>query len=153
MAHRFTATIEKEGINPCVPVPQRITDGMQKTKGFIYVKGTINGFPFVQTLMPVKNAPYRLYVNGPMLKGSGLANGDTARFTLAPNPHPEERTPKMLPAFAQQLRKEKLEKVFEGLTASRRKEILRYMSFLKSKEAVARNIVKVIAQLKQGTGK
>lgn len=149
----FTETIYKVGINPCVPVPRRITDQLKVEKGFIYVKGTINGFPFVQTLMPVKNEPYRLYVNGPMLKGANLENGDKARFAIEQNHHPEERTPAMLPAFRKALAKEKLMATFKGLTPSRQKEILRYMRFLKSPESIERNIVKVVGQLKEKAGK
>jgi hypothetical protein len=38
MPFSFTATIYKVGINPCVPVPQRITDKMLPTKGYIPIK-------------------------------------------------------------------------------------------------------------------
>lgn len=153
MAFRFKATIQKIGINPCVEVPVRITDKMKVSKGFIYIKGKINGHEFVQTLMPAKNKPYRLYVNGPMLKGAHLVNGDTATFTIEHNPHHEERTPKILPVFNKRLRQEKLGKRFQSLTPSRRKEILRYMSFLKTQESVGRNIEKVIRQLKEDSRK
>jgi hypothetical protein len=99
MPFSFTATICKAGINPCVPVPQRITDKMLPTKGYIPVTGKINGHAFVQTLVPVKGEEYRLYVNGPMLKGGKAKNGDTAKFVIEQNLHPEIRDPEMLPAL------------------------------------------------------
>ncbi len=55
----FTATISRIGINPRVPVPKRITDKMIATKDYIPIKGKINGHPFVQTLVPIKDAEYR----------------------------------------------------------------------------------------------
>jgi transcription termination factor Rho len=147
----FSDTIAKIGINPCVQVPGRVTDQLEAVKGFIYVRGKINGFAFVQTLVPVKNGPYRLYVNGPMLKGAHAQTGDTVKFSIEANPHPEKRTPAILPAFKKRLAKEKLAVSFKNLTPSRRKEILKYMGFLKTPESVERNIAKVIAQLKGTT--
>lgn len=153
MSFSFTATIHKTGINPCVPVPKRITDKMVPAKGYIPIKGKINGHPFVQTLVPVKGKEYRLYVNGPMLKGGKATNGDTAKFVIEQNLRPETRDPKMLPAFKKRLTEEKLATVFAKLTPYRQKEILKYLSFLKTEESVQRNIAKVIAQLKQQEGK
>lgn len=149
MPFSFTATIYKVGINPCVPVPKRITDKMVPTKGYIPVKGMINGHAFVQTLVPVKGEAYRLYVNGPMLKGGKAKNGDKAQFVIEQNLHPESRDPKMLAAFKKRLTEEKLMNTFKKLTPYRQKEILKYLGFLKTEESVQRNIVKVIEQLKQ----
>jgi hypothetical protein len=153
MPFSFTATIYKVGINPCVPVPGRITDKMLPTKGYIPVKGKINGHAFVQTLVPIKNEEYRLYVNGPMLMGGKAKNGDTVKFVIEQNHHPEIRDPKMLPALKKRLAEEKLMAVFTKLTPYRRKEILKYLGFLKTEESVQRNITKVIMQLKQQEGK
>ncbi len=149
MPFSFTATIHKVGINPCVPVPKRITDKMLPARGYIPVKGMINGHSFVQTLVPVKGEAYRLYVNGPMLKGGKAKNGDKVKFVIEQNPHPESRDPKMLPAFKKRLTEENLMAIFKKLTPYRQKEILKYLGFLKNEESVQRNIVKVIAQMKQ----
>jgi hypothetical protein len=153
MPFSFNATIYKVGINPCVPVPKRITDKLLPTKGYIPIKGKINGHTFVQTLVPVKDEEYRLYVNGPMLKGGKAKNGDTAKFVIEQNLYPETRDPKMLPALKKRLAEEKLTKSFLQLTPYRRKEILKYLSFLKTEESVQRNIAKIIDQLKQEPGK
>jgi hypothetical protein len=146
---RFSATIYKVGINPCVPVPLRITDKMRPAKGYIPIKGKINGYEFLQTLVPVKNEGYRLYVNGPMLKGANAANGDRVNFEIEQNHSPEIRDPQMLPAFAKRMKTEKLENAFGALTPYRQKEILKYLGFLKTEESIQRNIEKVIIQLKQ----
>jgi len=82
MKFSFTATINITGINPYVDVPERITTTMVATKGYISIKGTINKHSFTQTLVPVKNKPYRLFVNGPMLKGSTTKLGDIVKFIL-----------------------------------------------------------------------
>ena len=153
MPFSLTATIYKVGINPCVSVPKRITDKMSPAKGYIPIKGKINGYAFVQTLVPIKDEDYRLYVNGPMLKGGKAKNGDTVKFIIEQNLHPEIRDPQMLPALKKRLTEEKLLRVFSKLTPYRQKEILKYLSFLKTEESVQRNIAKVIEQLKQQEGK
>lgn len=80
--HHFTAKVYKTGINAAVDVPKEITDVLQPVKGYIRITGTINGHTFRQTLVPVKDAPYRLFVNIPMLKGGEAALGDTAKFSI-----------------------------------------------------------------------
>ena len=59
----FKAKIYQLGINWCIDVPIEITQQLAAEKGRIHIKGQINGFDFVKTLMPVKNEPYRLFVN------------------------------------------------------------------------------------------
>jgi hypothetical protein len=82
MKFTFRAKIYKVGINPCVKVPQRITSQMTPRRGYIPVRGEIDGHPFEQTLVAVKNESYRLYVNGLMLKGSGARVGGTSQFAI-----------------------------------------------------------------------
>jgi len=150
MKFTFKAEIYKAGINPCVKVPDHISAKMKVEKGYIYIRGKINGFAFQQTLMPVKNEGYRLYVNGPMLKGSNTKPGDTAKFEIEPDPKPRHLESYALPkVFKKELNKNGLMNVFTKLTPSRQKEILRYFGFLKSEEALIRNIEKVIDQLKE----
>jgi uncharacterized protein DUF1905/bacteriocin resistance YdeI/OmpD-like protein len=150
MKFSFTAKIFKVGINPCVSVPARITAAMKAVKGYIPVKGKIGKHPFLQTLVPVKNADYRLFVNGPMLKGSGASPGDTVKFFIEQDFAP--RTPdaiKMPDELKKQLSKNKLQSRFKQLTHYRQKEILKYLNYLKTEEALLRNIDKVIKQLKK----
>ena len=146
MKSSFSAIIYKTGINCCVDVPMTITAKMKAVKGYIPVTGTINGHAFLQTLVPVKDAPYRLFVNGPMLKGAGATLGEKARFTIEQNIAPvAEPVPKDL---TMALKKNKLQQQFDLLSPSRQKEIFRYLNQLKTKESLHRNIGKVIAQLK-----
>lgn len=149
MKFHFSAIIEKTGINPYVDVPARITGKLKANRGYIPVKGAINGFSFVQNLVPVKNKPYRLFVNGPMLKGALAKTGDSVKFSIEQDPNPEARTPEMLPALKKALLKEELYAVFERQTPSRKKEVLKYFSFLKTEETITRNIEKLVGQLKK----
>jgi hypothetical protein len=150
MKFSFTAKIYITGINPCVDVPLRITEKMPAVKGYIPIKGKINKHAFIQTLVPVKNAEYRLHVNGPMLKGAKAELGDTVKFTIEQNFNPPSAENIAMPKdFEKQLVSNKLLAAFKALTPSRRKEILRYLNNLRTKEALGRNIEKIIRQLKE----
>ena len=83
-----------------------------------------------------------------MLKGAGAKPGDTIKIYLEPDTDPNSRKPPMLVAFKKQLTKNGLLPVFNGLTASRQKEILKYLGFLKTEQSLLRNIEKLINQLK-----
>jgi hypothetical protein len=148
MKFSFEARIYKVGINPCVKVPSGITEKMTATKGYIRIKGKIERHPFTQTLVPVKNSEYRLYVNGPMLKGSQTRLGDTVKFSIEQDHTPWTETITMSPRFRKALQKHGLLNMFKGLIPSRQKEILRYLNYLKTEEARERNMRKVLTQLK-----
>ena len=142
------------GINPCVDVPSAITVKMVATRGYIPVKGKINGYFFEQTLVPVKNAEYRLYVNGPMMKGADVAVGDNATFTIEQDDTPRTAEKYPVPkAFRRALEKNNLLPDFKKLIPSRQKEVLRYLNYLKTEESLLRNVDKVIKSLKQNARK
>jgi hypothetical protein len=151
MKFRFEAKIYKVGINPCVKVPSTITKKMSPVKGYIRVKGTINRHSFFQTLMPVKNEGYRLYVNRPMLKGGKTKTGKKASFTIEQDLTSRVWKVPMNKAFGRKLKENNALPAFKKLTPSRQKEILRYLNSLKSKESLQRNIGLVIRGL-QKTG-
>lgn len=147
--HSFKAKIYKTGINWAVDVPANISNKLEKEKGYIRVKGTINTFEFKQTLVPVKDAGYRLFVNAVMMKGGKTALGNIANFSI------EQNTTKLLkeypfPALLKRiLKEENLTKDFNALTPTRIKDILKYLFYIKTEETMKRNIDKVILQLRK----
>jgi hypothetical protein len=150
--HSFKATVYKTGINFAVDVPEGITSVLEAIKGYIKVKGIINGFQFRTTLVPVKNAPYRLFTNIPMLKGAKAGVGDIARFTIEQDVEVFEEEYPIPAMLAKKLREKKLTKAFNELTMSRRKEILRYLSFIKTEETLLCNIDKLISRMEDSGG-
>ena len=148
MKHTFKAKIYKTGINWCVDVPTEITELLSAEKGRINIKGQINGFGFTKTLMPVKNEPHRLFVNQVMMKGGKTALGQIATFKIEQD---TEKTVKEYPIpliLTEQLKKYQLTKAFDNLTTSRKKDILKYLSYIKTDETLLKNINKIITQLK-----
>jgi hypothetical protein len=144
MKHSFRSKISLVGINPCIKVPKRITDKLIAKKGYIPVKGTIENHFFQQTLVPVKSEGYRLYVNGPMLKGAGVGVGDMVSFVIEQDNWERNQNHPMPKEFKKQLKEHGLLKMFEQLPPSRQKEINRYLNNLKTKEALMKNVGRMI---------
>lgn len=148
MTHHFEAKIYKIGINWAVDVPAEITAQLKSEKGYIRIKSQINDFDFIQTLVPVKNNPYRLFVNLIMMKGGKTALGEIAIFNIEQN---ETELVKMYPMPAlllSILNKENLNDHFNALSEARKKDILKYLSFIKTEETMVKNIDKLIQKLK-----
>lgn len=147
---KFSAKIYKIGINPVVDPPEDVLAAIfaqaLKSKGPIPVRGRLNGTDFIQTLVKYQGL-WRLYVNGEMLKNSGLKVGDTADVEIEFDPRPREVP--VHPKFAKALKSDKIANAeFDKLTPGRKKEILRYLGFLKSEEALDRNIDRVLKHLR-----
>lgn len=146
---KFKAIINIIGINPFVFVPEKILRSIFKDagryKGPIPVKGTINGNAYKQTLVRYSDE-WRLYVNTVMLKDSPKRIGEKIEVTIVfDNESREIETPA---AFAKALKANKeAMAAFEKQTAYRKKEIVRYLANLKTKESLERNIVKAISFL------
>ncbi len=92
---------------------------MVATKGYIPIKGKINKHSFIQTLVPVKNKPYRLFVNGPMLKGSDTKLGDIVKFIIEQDLAKREEP--FSPVFKKALTANGLLPLFNELTPARKK--------------------------------
>lgn len=141
--------IHKIGINPVVDPPDDVLavifEQAGRSKGPIPVCGSLNGTEFIQTLVKYRGA-WRLYINGPMLKQSGLAVGNIADIEIKFDPRPRDTPmpPKLAAAFR---RDRKAKTAFNALAPSRQKEILKYLGFLRSEDALDRNIERVVKQL------
>jgi hypothetical protein len=148
MKNHFKGKIYKAGINWCVDVPIRITKTMTPKKGYIKATGQINGFDFSKNLVPVKNKPYRLFVNLIMMKGAKTALGKVASFKIEQDFKIKSIDYAVPSKLTNQLKEFNLTKDFNGLTPARKKDILKYLNSVKSEETLLKNITKIIEQLK-----
>lgn len=149
LSRSFEARIAIIGVNPYVLLPEAILGRLftqaGKDKGPVPVHGTIDGHPFTQTLVKFAGA-WRLYLNGPMLKAAKKGVGDTVRIRIAFDPR--DRSIPMPPALEAALKENnKARTVFDALSPSRRKEIMRYIGLLKSEEAIRKNVARAIGFL------
>jgi hypothetical protein len=155
----FTATIKIRGINPFILVSasraKAIKPGWRKP---LPVLVRINGKPekaWRINMMPVGDGSFYLYLHGNVRKASGTTVGDRVRveieFDASYRSGPQHRLP---PWFNQALTANPPAlKNWKSLVPSRKKEILRYLTALKSTEARARNLDKVVRMLSGETGR
>jgi hypothetical protein len=145
----FKVEIEIIGINPFVFVPDKILRELfkqaGKSKGHIPIHGTINGQQYKQTLVKYKG-DWRLYINTFMLKNSPKRIGEMIEISLEfdPSDRSVKPHPKLTTAFK---KNPSAKKMFDKLSPSRQKEIIRYISFLKTEESIERNVKRTIAFL------
>ena len=150
--YKFKAKLDIIGINPFVYVPEQILKEIfsqaGKNKGHIPVYVIINDKKNKQTLVKYRG-DWRLYINTTMLKNSPKRIGEMIDITIGFDP--VDRSIKPHPGFLEALDQNlEAKKVFASLSASRQKEIIRYISNLKSEESVTKNIHKALGFL---TGK
>jgi hypothetical protein len=143
---KFSAEIKIIGINPYVSVPHKILvaifEDAKKDKGPIQIAGTINGKPYIQTLMKYAGE-WRLYINTTMLEHSPKRIGENIMVSVEFDPN--ERIIKMHPSLFDALKKNQTAKsVFDKMPPSRQKEMMRYISNLKTEEKIISNVSKAI---------
>lgn len=142
----FNAKIYIIGINPYVLLPQVVLKTVfkqaGKEKGTIPVRGTIDGYAYIQTLVKY-SGKWRLYLNTPMRKAAKKEVGDTVTVEIEFDP--AERIVPMHPKLAGALKANKQAGLkFKTLSPSRQKEIIRYINYLKTEESVDKNIARAI---------
>jgi len=143
--HEFRAEVYRVGINPCIDVPSEVSKAFGR-RGYIPVKGTLNGFAIRATLVPSGDGRHRLYINNEMRKQAHVDVGDEIHLIMEIDTEPRAITMPM--HFAKALKENKeAEAVFEKLPPSHKKEILTYLNWLKKPGTVERNIEKIIAHL------
>lgn len=150
----FSARIEIIGINPFVYVPEDILNSIfiqaKKNKGYIPIKGTVNGNPYQQTLVKY-SGEWRLYINTTMLKNSPKRIGEMIELSVMFDP--AERVVDMHPKLEQALNENKEAKAsLESLRPSLKHEVIKYISSLKTEESIDKNVKKAIDYL-LGQGK
>lgn len=145
-SYAFHAILEIIGINPFVQVPEAILNEIfiqaGKNKGHLPVAGTVNNLPYQQTLLKYSGL-WRLYINTLMLKNSPKRIGETIKVSIEFDP--SDRTIKPHPELTAALKNNLAAKSsFDKLSPSMQKEIVRYISSLKTEQSRTRNIERAV---------
>lgn len=143
---RFKAEIELIGINPYVLVPNKILVNLfevsGKDKGPIPIMGTVNCEPYIQTLVKY-SGNWRLYINNKMLKDSPKRIGETIEVTVEYDTI--DRSIEVHSKLKNALDDNYVAKLkFDSLTPTLQKEIIRYISNLKTESSIDNNVDKAI---------
>lgn len=156
---KFRSVIEINNINPYVLVSARNVARIRKDwHKPLPVRVRVNGKPqkaWRINLMPIGDGSFYLYLHGDVRKASGTKVGDAVTVELEFDDEYRSGPAHPMPSwFRDALDKNRSAKEAWGeLIPSRKKEILRYFSRLKSPEAQARNVQRAIHVLAGGKGR
>lgn len=118
------------------------------TKARVPVRGTINGFPFRSSLMPMGGC-HRMVVNKQMRDGAGVKAGDIVNVVMERDDAP--RTVEIPSLLQKELAKSKTAQAnWEKLSFTHRKEMARSITEVKQEETRLRRLAKVMDVLKNG---
>ena len=150
---RFKARIKIHGINPYVFVSAKraaeLKPGWRKPMPVLV---QINGEPKEPSpvnMMPIGDGSFRLYLNGNVRKASDTGVGDLVEVKVRFDGEYRSGPAHPMPTWFRAALKENpvAGKNWEGLIPSRKKEILRYFSSLKSVDARERNLARALRVL------
>lgn len=156
---RLTSVIKIRDGNPYIWVSaaraKALKPGWRKP---LPVRIRVNGKPAESwriNMMPVGDGNFYLYLHGAVRKASSTGVGDRVRVEIAFDAMYRNGPMHPMPRWfkAALLRKPKALKNWEALIPSRKKEILRYFSWLKSPEARARNLERALHVLSGKRGR
>ena len=118
------------------------------TRARVPVRGTINGFPFRSSLMPMDGC-HRMVVNKEIRDGAGVKAGDTVKVVIERDDDPRTVTP---PAeLKMELAKSKTARAsWEKLSFTHKKEMARSIADAKQVDTRVRRLSKVMEVLKHG---
>lgn len=119
------------------------------TRARVPVRGTINGFPFRSSLMPMGGC-HRMVVNRTLREGAHCKAGDTVEIELQRDR--EIREVEAPPDLARALAKHtKAQQHWEQLAFTHKKEMAKWIVEAKKEETRTRRLAKVMQVLKAGT--
>jgi hypothetical protein len=146
---KFKATIEGKEVGfvaaiiPPVDVPEYFG-----TRGRVAIRGTINGFAYRSSLMPMGGC-HMMPVNKALCKGAGAKPGDVVDVVMQRDA--DERTVETPAELRRELAKSKKAQLrWEALPFTHKKEIANSIRDAKQEETRKRRLAKVMGVLKTG---
>ncbi len=149
-AIHFTSTIQIYNGNPYVLVSKaratQLKPGWRKPLPVLVQINNKPNEPWRINMMPIGEGSFYLYLHGHVRKASNTAVGDKVSVSVAFDAEYRNGPMHSIPSWFKQALAKNLQaqKSWRVLQPSRKKEILRYFSWLKSPEAQQRNLDKVM---------
>ena len=146
---RFRAKIQgrEAGVVAAIVPPVDVIEWFG-TRARVPVRGTINGFAFRSSLMPMGGC-HMMPVNKTLCRGAGAKPGDIVDVVMERDA--EERTVEAPPELKRELAKsKKAQKRWDGLAFTHKKEMALSISGAKQEETRNRRLAKVMQVLKSG---
>jgi hypothetical protein len=147
---RFTAKIEgkEAGVVAAITPPVEVMQ-VFATRGRVPIRGTINGFPFRSSLMPMGGC-HMMPVNKTLRDGAGVKPGEVVEMVMERDQ--EERTVEVPSTLQRELTKsKKAQERWDRLSFTHKKEMALSISGAKQEETRKRRLAKVMNVLRSGT--
>jgi hypothetical protein len=145
--HVFSGRIYKVGLIRYVDVP---TDISRKLDGgaHVPVAGTVEGMPLRSTLVSRGRGSYRLAIHGDIRKKLRVDAGELVEVAIQRDE--ESREPQLPPALVLALRNApKAQRIFRKMTTALRRQIVRYLTAVKSQATLERRVTKFVSRLER----
>jgi hypothetical protein len=151
MKQKFEARLQGKGPGNAwtfLPIPFDVQKAFG-SRARVPVVGTLNGFPFRNSLMPEGDGTHSMMVNKVLQKGAGAAAGDTVAVVIELDETPRSlAVPDDLKVL---LTKHKsAETAFTGLAYSHKKAFLDWIDSAKKPETRAKRLKETIEMLAAG---
>jgi hypothetical protein len=144
----FTVKLEGRGTSVSWLNPPFDVVEVFGTRARVPVRGTINGFPFRSSLMPMGGC-HGMPINQALRKGAGLEGGDTVSVVMERDE--AERTVELPQVLKKELAKSKAAQAnWEKLSFTSQKEIVISINGAKQEETRVRRLAKAMDILKTG---
>jgi hypothetical protein len=149
MEKLFEATLTARGPKGAwtfIPIPFDVKEAFG-TKARLPVKGTINGFPFRNSLMPEGDGTHSMMVGKDLQAGARAAAGDRVQVTLAVDR--AERVVEVPPELEQALEADALAAAsFAAMPPSHKKEYVEWITGAKKAETMTARIAKAVEMIR-----
>jgi len=146
---RFRLKIQgkEAGVVSAITPPINVKDSFG-VRGRVAVRGTINGFPFRSSLMPMGGC-HMMPVNKVLCDGARVKPGDIVDVVMERDM--EERTVEAPPSLQKELAKnKKAQERWKKLSFTHKKEMANSIGGAKQEETKKRRLAKVMQVLKTG---
>ncbi len=135
----FSGQIYKVGLIRYVDVPPSVSRALGAQQAHAPVRGTVEGVPVVTTMVSRGNACHRIAVHGDIRKKLRVDAGSVVEIAIERDE--ESREPLLPPALVLALRQApKARAVFQAMTVSLRRQIVRYLTAAKQQTTLERRV-------------
>jgi len=146
--HVFAAKIYKVGIIRFVDVPREISRALGSGSAHIPVQGSVEGVPLRTTMVPAGNGRHRLAIHGDIYRKLRIDAGAVVEISVELDE--ESREPVLPPVLVNALKFSKVATAeFRAMTTALRRQIVRYLTGVRSQAALERRVAKFITHLER----
>lgn len=146
--HIFAGKIYKVGIIRYVDVPAEISRALKATEAHVPVRGTVEGFPLVTTMVSRGKGLHRVAIHGDIRKKLRADTGAVIEIAMERDDEPRE--PELPPALVFALRQSpKAGARFGGMSVALKRQIVRYLTAVKQQATLERRVAGFTRRLEQ----